>query len=75
MAELRVEVLVDGVQRILLLAAMLSGSEDVPHTLVEEGVLALQHSRSVQSADHSQRQLPVFLPRRGQMGTSVWTMC
>lgn len=44
-AQLRVEVLVDGVERILLLAAMLPGSEDVPHTLVKEGVLALQHTR------------------------------
>lgn len=42
-AVLRVEVLVDGVQRILLLAAMLPGSQDVPDTLVQEGVLALRH--------------------------------
>lgn len=33
-AVLRVEVLVDGVKRILLLAAMLPGSQDVTHTLM-----------------------------------------
>lgn len=42
-AVLRVEVLVDGVQKVLLLAAMLPGSQDVPNTLVQEGVLALGH--------------------------------
>lgn len=71
-AELRVEVLIDGVQRVLLLAAMFSGSEDVPHTLVKEGILALQHTRKwVQMVDHIQRALPVVLPCRGQMGGGV----
>lgn len=42
-AVLGVEVLVDGVQRVLLLAAMLPGSQNVPDTLVQEGVLALPH--------------------------------
>lgn len=40
-AVLRIEVLIDGVQKVLLLAAMLPGSQDVPNTLVQEGVLAL----------------------------------
>lgn len=41
---LRVEVFVDGVERILLFAAMFSGSQDVPYTLVQEGILALKHT-------------------------------
>lgn len=40
-AVLRVEVLVDGVEKVLLLTAMLPGSQDVPDTLVQEAVLAL----------------------------------
>lgn len=43
-AVLGVEVLVDGVERVLLLAAMLSGSQDVPDALMQEGKLALQHN-------------------------------
>lgn len=42
-AVLRVEVLIDGVQRILLLAAMFPGLHNVPDTLVQEGVLALPY--------------------------------
>lgn len=49
-AGLRVEVLIDGEQRILLLAAMFPGSQDVPHTLVQEGVLALGHRETPGSA-------------------------
>lgn len=40
----RVEVFIDGVQRILLFTAMLSGSQDVSNTLVQEGILTLQHT-------------------------------
>lgn len=40
-AVLRVEVLVDGVEGEVLLAAMLPGPQNVPNTLVQEGVLAL----------------------------------
>lgn len=39
-----VEVLVDGVERVLLLAAVLPGSQHVPHTLMQEGVLTLKHT-------------------------------
>lgn len=43
-AVLGVKVFVDGVQRILLFTALFPGSQDVPYTLVEEGILALQHT-------------------------------
>lgn len=43
-AKLGVEVLVDGVEGVLLLAAVFPGPQDIPDTLVQEGVLALQHS-------------------------------
>lgn len=46
-AVLGVEVLVDGVEGVLLLSAVLPGPQDVPDTLVQEGVLALQHSQRV----------------------------
>lgn len=39
-----VEVLVDGVERVLLLAAVLPCSQHVPHTLMQEGVLTLKHT-------------------------------
>ena len=44
-AVLRVEVFIDGVQRILLFAAMFPGSQDVPHALMQEGILALQNTQ------------------------------
>lgn len=46
-AVLRVEVFVDGVERVLLFAAMLSGSQDIPNTLIQEGILALQCNKTV----------------------------
>ena len=45
-AVLGVEVFVDGVERVLLFAAMFPGSQDVPYTLVQEGILALQHTHT-----------------------------
>lgn len=50
-AVLRVEVFVDGVERVLLFAAMLSGSQDIPNTLIQEGILALSldHVLAVQA--------------------------
>lgn len=50
-AVLRVEVFIDGVQRILLFAAMFPGSQDVPHALMQEGILALglDHVLAVQA--------------------------
>lgn len=45
-AVLGVKVLVDGVERVLLLAAMFPGSQDVTHTLVQEGILTLQHTHT-----------------------------
>lgn len=50
-AVLRVEVFIDGVERILLLAAMFPGSQDVPNTLVQEGILtlSLDHVLAVQA--------------------------
>lgn len=56
MAVLRVEVLVDGVERVLLFTVMFPGSQDVPNTLVQEGVLRLKHRRrsepDVFASDH-----------------------
>lgn len=46
-AVLGVKVFVDGVQRILLFTAMFPGSQDVPYTLVQEGILALQHTHDI----------------------------
>lgn len=43
-AVLGIEVFIDGVERILLFAAMLSGSQDISDTLVQEGVLTLEHT-------------------------------
>lgn len=45
-AVLGVKVLVDGVERVLLLAAMFPRSQDVTYTLVQEGVLTLQHTHT-----------------------------
>lgn len=42
-AVLRVEVFIDGVQRVLLLAAIFAGPQDVSNTLVQEGILTLEH--------------------------------
>lgn len=55
-AVLGVKVLVDGVERVLLFTAMFLGPQDVPDTLVQEGVLALQHRThrdKVRSDDNS----------------------
>lgn len=56
MAVLRIEVLVDGVERVLLFTAMFPGSQDIPNTLVQEGVLTLKHRRrnepDVFTSDH-----------------------
>jgi len=74
-AVLGVEVLVDGVQRVLLLAAVLSGSEDVAHALMQEGVLTLKHT-------HTHGEFTAVVIRRKATSmfccvrcTSVWTMC
>lgn len=48
-AVLGVKVFIDGVQRILLFAAVFPGSQDVPNTLVQESILALQHTHKRKS--------------------------
>jgi len=51
-----VDVLIDGVQEVLLFPAQLPGSQHVAHTLVEVGVLALQGAHTAQvSARPTQR--------------------
>ena len=45
-AVLGVKVFIDGVQRILLFAAVFPGSQDIPDTLVQESILALQHTHT-----------------------------